>query len=139
MLVVPLLGNGFLQEVIRTYFRVIPPVLHLFTNDYIPTLLSDTPDFTEANYPGYVSQFTSWPNPPPSPDFPFLFFTGDPLTFAPSSALTNRTRIYGYYVTNFIGNQLLWAERFPVRVYFSDPRDSIVISPKFGALSEFSG
>jgi len=139
VLVVPLIGNGNLQEVIRTYFRVVPPVIHLYVNDYIPDLNSSGISFVEATYPGYLSQFTSWPNPPPSPDFPYLYFRGAPNTFRPSGVLTTRTRIYGYYVTDFISTNVLWAERFPIRIFFQDTRDSLVIIPKFGSLSEFSG
>jgi len=139
MLVVPIIGNGFLQEVVRTSFRVLPPVMHLFVNDVIPDLSSHFGTFAEASYPGYAPQNTSWPNPPPNPDFPYLYFRGDPLTFQPTSSLTTRTRIYGYFVTAFVGTIVLWAERFPVRVFFEDSRDGVVVIPKFGCLSEFSG
>lgn len=139
MLVVPLLGNGNLQEVLRRYLVLFKPRYRLYTNDYSPDLATVIGNFVEAGYPGYLPTLADFNSPAPQPDFPFLYFKGVPILFQPSSALPTPLRMFGYFVTDFLTGNVLWAERFPKRIFFSDPRDKLVIIPKFGALSEFSG
>lgn len=139
MLVAPAEGVGYMLTTLFTVWRAIPPAVRLYTNDLSPTILSSLASFTQADFPGYDRILLS--NPVRSVDIVAgsIKVEWDPVVFQPTSSLKTRTRIYGYYVTDFLGAFCLWAERFPVRVYLQDPTESISFIPTLGMLSEFTG
>jgi len=139
MVVVPAIGTGVMMTILRLFWAAGNPRLHLYTNDYSPTLLSDLPDFVQAAYPGYAPQPVAGMVLTPLLNPLSIALIGDALTFSPTSAFAPRVRIYGYYVTQFLGGQILWAERLPKRLYFSEPADSLVLTPQIGAVTEFTG
>lgn len=139
MVVVPVIGTGLMMTILRLFWLAGNPRLHLYVNDYSPVLFSDVPDFVEAAYPGYGPQPVAGMVLTPLVNPLSFALIGDALTFSPTAAFFPRVRIFGYYVTQFLGGQILWAERLPKRLYFSGPADSLVVTPQIGAVTEFTG
>lgn len=82
--------------------------LHLYRNDYTPTINTTTGNVTEANNAGYAS----------------ISLTGSQWTVAAaggsgcaayanqSFTYTTSDVVYGYYITNNASSTVIWAERF---------------------------
>ena len=87
--------------------------MHLFTNDYTPTVSSTTGDFTECVASGYAAQPADVGNfgtPTIVSGKASAAWTGTPTTFTSSSS--GGQLCYGYYLLNNDDSSLLWAERF---------------------------
>lgn len=84
------------------------PKLHLFTNDFTPSLETILADFTEATYTGYAAQTLTWGG---------AYVDGNGIAVAPAgekiftqTAAPNEI-VYGGYVTNTAGTKLLASAR----------------------------
>jgi hypothetical protein len=139
MIVVPAEGTGVMMEVLRRFFQLFPPRLRLYTNDMSPNLFDDLSDYDEAAFPGYSFVSLSGLTLTPLLSPPSIALIGNAVTFTPSTSLPGPRRMYGYFVTDFLTGRVLWAERFPKRVFVSTPADHIIVVPRIGAITEFSG
>lgn len=139
MIVVPDDGSAWLLQQLRPVFNAGPLACNLYQNDYFPTLNSVIADFTDATYPGYVRQNVNFPNAEQFDPQGHCFIVGNALTFLSTGAPQPHQRIYGYYISNAAGNRIVWAERFPRRVWVRQAGVQIVLSPRFGALTEWTG
>jgi hypothetical protein len=112
----------FLNQImlgIRTQL-LIPGVVkvHLFQNDFNPTDQSLLTDFTEATYDGYAATSISFPTGPfRRPDGSFAVAGGAGGTMTGS---TTPNTIFGYYLTDFTGTQLIASRRFATPIPMVD-------------------
>lgn len=133
MFVVPTVGE---QELLRKLLNATSPddmAIRLFVNDHTPTK-DDTID-TYTELPSTDSSY----NP--------ISLIGDDWTVESNSGVTEAVHpqvtftledahtVYGYYVTDSSGDNLLLAERFEDGPYDIQPVDEIRINPKV----EFAG
>lgn len=83
--------------------------LRLYTNDHIPIESDTLANYTESSAGGYVARILTGTN--------FTFgvsnFTGTATYSNQSFSFTTSASIYGYYITNNAGTELVLAERFP--------------------------
>jgi len=61
------------------------------------------------------------------------------LTYSSTGDPPAPERVYGCFITDSTGLILLWAERFPRRLWIRKGGQQFSLLPKFGALSEFTG
>jgi hypothetical protein len=105
--------------------------LHLYTNNYTPQLSDTLSSYTECTTTGYSAitlTATNWSASTVS-GVTTATYTSSPMpTFTLSAAVT----VYGYYVTDSGGTNLILAELFAVPYAFSSSGGSIVISPTIG-------
>lgn len=139
MLVAPAEGVAYMLTTLYTVWRGLPPAVRLYTNDLSPTVLSTLADFDQATFPGYDRILISNPVRDVDPDLGAIRVRWNEVSFELTTHLPDRLRVFGYYVTDFLGAFVLWAERFPKRIYLQDPGDSISLVPTLGGLSEFTG
>ena len=138
MLVVPQGGNIALLELLRASWAAAKPVLVLYRNDVSPSLTSTLADFEPSTFPGAI---------PHNLDFGAAAIDATDHAYLEASILTyvsladpvEPERVFGCYVTDSTGLILLWAERFPRRLWIRKAGQEFSILPKFGALSEFTG
>lgn len=112
--------------------------IHLYKNDYVPTVFDVVAAFTEADYTGYAFQsvLTAAWNAVIQADGsagvigPGLFFD------ASGTAVANT--IYGYFVTDLAGTTLLWAERFAAPVGITGPGNGFTLVPQLNGVSQSS-
>lgn len=102
--------------------------IHLYQNNYIPTIFSTVADFTEADFSGYgTSIVLTW-------GVPFINGSNQAeidalaVTWTRSGGPTSNT-VYGIYVTDNAGN-LAYAERFPAPINMVSIGDAITYTPK---------
>lgn len=117
--------------------------MRLFINDFSPNPAMTILNFTEASFGGYGALDVAV-GPCPQSNDPA---TGDSLMDIRPDALsflwevTTLTGIpctvYGYFLTNAAGGQLLAAERFITPVTLTDVNDSVAINRAF--LRQISG
>lgn len=88
-----------------------PAKLHLFQNNVTPTEDTVLTDLTEANFSGYAAANLDYSA---ASGIAAHVATATPtaVVFTRAAGATSNS-IYGYYVTNQAGTQLLWAERDP--------------------------
>lgn len=112
-------------------------VIHLFKNDYIPTLNTILADLVEADFSNYTSLNLSWPNA--------VFLNGinqaqtnaDPVSWVQQDPLGIFNTVFGYYVTRSGG--LLWAERFAAPVPILIAGSGLTVTATLTYISQFSG
>ena len=109
--------------------------MKLFTNNYTPTRVSTTVDFTVAAWTGYADAAIA------SGDWTNMGVVGhiESLT-APDQAFLNSSGApvdaYGYYITDNDGTVVLQAVRFDSAPVSKADGESFVCSPKFGLASK---
>ena len=139
MLVVTAEGEIVLLTTIVVASTAFPFRVHLYVNDHSPSVTDLLADYVEAGFPGYVAAQTLGG----ALSVDVINQSGkiewSSVEFKPSSALPDRLRVFGYYVTDPLNVFCLWAERFPQRVFLRDPGDAVVFRPTLGSLSEFTG
>lgn len=139
MLVVCNDGSLRLLEIVRASFNLHPVRVGLYQNDLLPTLLSTVADFTPCSFPGYVSQLLNWPDAASVDPSGHGVIEASTVTWKVTADVSPRQRVYGYFVTTGSGTDLLWAERFPSRVWLQCANELLGLRCRFGGLSEFSG
>ena len=86
-------------------------VLHLYQNNHTPADADTVSAYTECTFAGYAAQsITGWTTPTATGHVSRS--TATKLTFTRTSTGTTQT-VYGYYVTDAGGTNLLWAELDP--------------------------
>ena len=107
---------------------------HLYTNDHSPTLLDTLDDFTEAFYSGYApiqvlpddwasSGVANHLGGLHAPNIVYHNISPSPVD------------IFGYFVTDLAGTQLVCAARLDIAPEHVVPGANIVISPILGSYS----
>ena len=94
-------------------------VYHLFQNNYTPSEATVLTDLTEANFTGYAAKTVYVLGSVNSPKWQTPLTDASGITYSEAdqqlswqnTGTTSQT-IYGYYVTDTTGNDLLWVERF---------------------------
>jgi len=84
-------------------------LLKLFTNNIVPSKTTVLGDVTEATQSGYTATTLSganWTVSTSTAGTNSAVYTEKVFTF------TTAATVYGYYVTNLGGGELLWVERF---------------------------
>lgn len=105
-------------------------LIALFKNDFAPNQDSLIADFTEADYTGYArSTAVVWGTP-------FINVDGVAEMIAPGkqfqpSGTTVANTIYGYYVVDSGGTDLVYSERFATPVPLAGPLDALPIIPRY--------
>jgi hypothetical protein len=100
-----------LLSYIRIYFVAHPPILHLYQNDFTPTLSSHLFEFVESTFPGYFAHGTNnWQLPTVAAHVGTLVEVNETFTV---TSVPGPQFIYGYYLTDQSTGDLLWAERDP--------------------------
>jgi hypothetical protein len=132
-------GVGYMLTTLYTVWRGLPPAVRLYVNDHSPTVLDNLASYTEATFAGYDRILIANPVRDVDIELGAIRVQWDEVSFAPSTHLKDRVRVFGYFVTDFLGAFVLWAERFPVRVYVQESSDLIRFIPTLGGLSEFTG
>jgi len=132
-LIVPDVGEIQLLNLLRLAWS---PTIRLFTNPVTIGPSSVAADFLEATFPGYAAVLSSgW-------TFPSSEATGRAATSANQVLFTRASngspaQIYGYFVTDGMGN-LLWAETDPNGpVPFNGAGNEYRVVPRFTLKSEF--
>lgn len=103
--------------------------LRLFKSNTTPTTSSVYADFTEADFSGYAQQ------PPVFGTPATIDGNGNAKSDAPALTYTHNggataNNVYGYYVVDTTGPELLWAERFAsAPLSFAALGDNVVITP----------
>lgn len=138
MLVVPQTGNVDLMEIIRAEWVANKPTLHVYKNDYSPTLLSTIPDFVESDFDGYAPVTLDFANPAVDAT-DHVYIQAATATFNMTGNGNLPQRAFGIYVLDSTGLVLLFAERFPRRLWLRVKPAQFSVVPKFGGLSEFTG
>lgn len=104
-------GNELLLNGFATYLNGEPCVFHLYSNDYTPTRSDTVADYTEATVTGYAAEDVDSFGGATDLGGNVWQIQGDEITWTLDGSVTPQT-LYGYYVTDQAGAQLLWAERF---------------------------
>jgi len=128
------LSDFYLSAMLEAMLNVIATggdlTMALYKNDYAPVPGSELADFTEADFPGYVSQLigstdfgapTVTDHVASSVSGVVLTFVGDPGTWTPQT-------IYGYFVTDW-NSDYFFAEKFSVPIDMS-PDGEIRVTPR---------
>jgi len=109
---------------------------HLFSNNYTVIPTSSVGDFTECTFTGYAaSDFTTWSTPTIDGDGAAASTPAD-ATFTPTSGGGSGT-IYGGYVTDSGGSELLWAWNYPSGGITVAMGITLHVSPDFTVLSRY--
>jgi len=103
-------------------------VAHLFINAIVPTVDSVVANFNEATFTSYTNQNIVWNSPPYTNGNNQAEMTGGTLVWVAGSAPTTQT-IYGAFVTDAGGTNLLWAERFTTPVPVNSAGDGVTYVP----------
>jgi hypothetical protein len=106
-LVVPDVAEIILLQYLLNMVPASNPVLHLYTNNHVPsesTTLGNLTQSTEAGYAPITLPGTSWTT---TQSVGVTTGVYSEQTFSYTTGVT----VYGYYVTN-TSNQLLWVEVF---------------------------
>jgi hypothetical protein len=104
------------------------PKYRLFQNDITPTPESVAADFTVATFDGYADKIFTMPSGPfRDVDGSFYFTGGGTWTMSGS---TTPNVIYGSYVLDFTGANLIFAQRFDTPVPMVDAFSVIAIAAK---------
>jgi len=101
---------------------------HLFINAIVPTASSIVSNFSEATFTSYAAQTIVWNTPPYINANGQAEMTGGTLVFVAGSAPTTQT-VYGAFVTDSGGTNLLWAERFTIPVPVTVAGDGVTFVP----------
>ena len=104
--------------------------VHTFQNDYTPVPGDDISAYTESTYIGYSAQnlvMDSWSITGTTADV-VTADSGYDVTFTASSSGFSSQPVYGYYVTDNLGNYK-WGERF-ADTRTVRPLDQLVVHPK---------
>ncbi len=113
--------------------------MHLFSNNYTPAANSIVSSFTEAAFSGYAQKTIAagdWTTPVDDG-------AGRAISFNLAQTWANSTGavgndIYGYFMTDAGGTNLVWAERLAsVPVDMNTAGKTLSIQPVFTLLSEF--
>lgn len=86
-------------------------LVHLFKNDLVPAPNTVLADFTEADFDGYAASAAIVWGDPYQNELNQSTILGDAKTFTATGATTPND-IYGYYITDAGGTELLLSERF---------------------------
>jgi hypothetical protein len=109
---------------VRTQLMVPGNVkLHLYANDFSPSPSSVLANFTEATFDGYAA-LASALLMGPSRNLDGSFEVSGNANWAMTGSTTPNT-IYGAYITDFTGTQLLFANRFDQPVPMVDAFSSL--------------
>jgi hypothetical protein len=138
MLVVPLTASQLLLDIIRAEWLVNKPLVHLYQNDFSPAVESVLADFLECDFPGYAAGQISFAAAAID-DTDHAFLEADAIVFTANADPVDPQRMYGFYVTDSLGVDLLFAERFSRRAYIRLKGNQMSVVVRFGALSEFTG
>jgi hypothetical protein len=101
---------------------------HLFINAIVPTVDSIVSNFSEATFTSYASATITWNTPAYTNGNNQAELTGGTLVFVSGSAPTLQT-VYGAFVTDSGGTNLLWAERFTIPVVINSSGDGVTYVP----------
>lgn len=101
---------------------------HLFINSIVPTVDSIVSNFSEATFTSYAAQSVVWNSPSYVNGNNQAEMTGGTLVFVAGSAPTLQT-IYGAFITDLGGTNLLWAERFSIPVIINSSGDGVTYVP----------
>lgn len=101
---------------------------HLFTNAIVPTADSVVSNFSEATFTSYVAATISWNTPAYTNGNNQAEMTAGTLVFVAGASPTTQT-IYGAFVTDSGGTNLLWAERFSIPVLVNSQGDGVTYVP----------
>ena len=111
-LVVPNEGEVSLLQKMLNQNQTNTLLLKLFANNYTPSYASTLGDLVEVTTTGYTNNTVTNSNwtvsTPTATDYAQAGYPELSFTFSASSA---QSLVYGYYVTDTLGN-LLWLERF---------------------------
>jgi hypothetical protein len=119
-----------LLAAIRSYLNSQPDVLHLYQNDLTPGDSDEVGDYTECDFDGYLSiNLGAWSVPTTVSGKAYI---AEATKVFVCTGNTTPNDVYGYYVTNYAGTELLWAQRFtspPIPITEAD--DAISVTPTF--------
>jgi len=106
--------------------------LHLFTNNYTPTVTDTLASYSEATFTGYATQnITGWGAPTIAAHVGAIQAASRTFTRTATGTTQN---IYGYFVTNAGDTTLLWAERDPnAPIPLTNNGDSYTVTPRITA------
>ena len=102
-------------------------VVHLFKNSIVPTASSVVADFTEADFTSYAAVSITW-------DAPYIngnnqtVITGDTAVFSAGASPTAQV-IYGVFITNTGGTEVIYAERFAKSIAISIQGNGLSYAP----------
>lgn len=125
-LVVPFVSELVQLTALKPTFNTL--TLRLYRNDYTPDEDSETLDFTEANFSGYLAQAANtW-------GIPFTDTDRGRINEVIHNFVHNgggvNNNIYGYYLT-YPDGSLAWAERNPFAPVAVGPTVTYVVLPTF--------
>jgi len=107
--------------------------VHLYKNNFTPTVGSSVADFTECDFTGYAPVTSgSWTPPYLLPsgvvasDLTRMHFQG-------GNPLTVPNTVYGYYITDIADTDLYFAARFDVPINIAAPLAGLSFVPQINA------
>lgn len=107
----------------------------LYQNDFTPVGTMVIGDFTVATFDGFAAKAAAW-NPSLVNVNGFAVTYADSMLWVPTGTTTPNT-IFGYYVTDTGGTNLLYARRFDTPIALTGPTTGFAMIPSFSFGSEF--
>jgi hypothetical protein len=110
------------------------PILHLFKNNVTPSEATVLADLTEATFPGYAAASIDFTDATISGPVLNVYTLSPPgITFTRAAGAGGED-VYGYYVTDHLNAQLLWAQRDPAA-----PVDLSVVGASYTIVANLTG
>lgn len=129
MLVVPQVGLLVLADRLRQYLGSLSPRVALYQNDLVPGPLTVRSDFLAATFPGYTGpQAVFFSAPAVLNDDGLGEIVASEVLFACAGGGLPQ-RIYGYWIEDASGTNLLWAQRFDTRLTMFLFTDRVQFNP----------